>query len=186
MGYLLLCRNSILKQENQNLHFGLFDHLSSLGWNKNLIYTSSFPARTNCYKTPDFTVTLDLMSQLDFISKLLNISYTQMLQVSLSELHWCTQQMHQYQQRLIIDHRQQLKARPTQTQCSLMQQKMWQVPTGKLVYCFKEKNLRLQVPSFAHGKNISPTTNYLNIKYQFNIRSVQNQMKKKCIGKNES
>lgn len=84
--------------------------------------------------------------------------------------------MHQYKQRLTIDHRQQLKARPTQTQCSLMQQMMWQVPTAKLVYSFKEKNLRLQVPSFAHGYNISPTTNYLNIKYQFNIRrSVQNQ-----------
>jgi hypothetical protein len=38
---------------------------------------------------------------------------------------------------------------------------MRQLPTRKLVYSLKEKNLRLQVPSFAHGNNISPTTNYL-------------------------
>ena len=35
-----------------------------------------------------------------------------------------------------------------------------------LIYSFKEKNLRLQVPLFTNDKNIGPATNHLNIKYR--------------------
>lgn len=46
-----------------------------------------------------------------------------------------------------------------------MQQIIREIPQ-KLIYSFKEKNLRLQMSSFTHGKNIVPATNYLYIQYE--------------------